>query len=273
LLGHKLHTPNAKSLVKQSCFCGSFSLSLSDEWQYDPLLIPESMTKSSPPHLSRAFTLIEVIVVIAIIAILAAILIPSLKSALEAAKATKDLSNMRQIGALMQSYLNDKDGILPIINAAPGIGTNATPVIYPKYVATKKVFQSPFDKRAASEGDNAPVSYGINVKMYDASPGIAANTTRIISPSSTILMAPNYNGNPAVGNNWTGVATAVTNLAAGGGAGMTIGTQRSGQKINALFCDLHVETMTFGPNGNPAAGSFKDTTTDPLGLKHWDPTK
>ncbi|MFL6499509.1 MAG: prepilin-type N-terminal cleavage/methylation domain-containing protein, partial [Candidatus Udaeobacter sp.] len=100
------------------------------------------MTKSSPLHVRRAFTLIEVVVVIAIIAILAAILIPSLKSALEAAKATKDLSNLRQIGALMQSYLNDKDGILPVITADPGIGKNASPVIYPKYVATKKVFQS-----------------------------------------------------------------------------------------------------------------------------------
>jgi len=234
------------------------------------------MAKSSPSFVVRAFTLIEVLVVIAIIIGLAAILIPSLRSALESAKATKDLSNLRQIGALMQAYLNDKDGILPVINAAPGIGTIGPPpipVIYPKYVATKKVFQSPFDKRTDSEGDNAPVSYGINVNMYAASPGIAGNTVRIVSPSSTILMAPNYNGPPAVGASWTGVATAVPNLAAGGGAGMTIGTQRSGQKINALFCDLHVETMTFGPNGNPVPGSFKDTTTDPLGLKHWDPTK
>ena len=61
------------------------------------------MTKSSPPPVARAFTLIEVLVVIAIIVILAAILIPSLNSALESAKATKDLSNLRQIGALMQS--------------------------------------------------------------------------------------------------------------------------------------------------------------------------
>jgi prepilin-type N-terminal cleavage/methylation domain-containing protein/prepilin-type processing-associated H-X9-DG protein len=229
------------------------------------------VTKSSPPPVERAFTLIEVLVVIAIIIGLAAILIPSLRSALESAKATKDLSNLRQIGALMQAYLNDKDGILPVINAAPGIGTNALPVIYPKYVATKKVFQSPFDKRAASEGDTAPVSYGINVNMYAASPGIAGNTARIVSPSSTILMAPNYNGNPAVGASWTGVATAVTNLAAGGGAGMTTGPQRSGRQINALFCDLHVETMTFGPAAT--AGTFKDTTSDPLGQKHWDPTK
>ncbi len=229
------------------------------------------MTKSSPPPVERAFTLMEVLVVIAIIIGLAAILIPSLRSALESAKATKDLSNLRQIGALMQAYLNDKDGILPVINAAPGIGTNAIPVIYPKYVATKKVFQSPFDKRTGSEADNAPVSYGINVNMYAASPGIAGNTARIVSTSSTILMAPNYNGNPAVGASWTGVATAVPNLAAGGGVGMTTGTHKSGRQINALFCDLHVETMTFGPSS--VLGSFQDFQSDPLGLKHWDPTK
>ena len=29
---------------------------------------------------------------------------------------------------------------------------------------------------------------------------------------------------------------------------MTTGTQRNGTQINALFCDLHVETMTFGPS-------------------------
>ena len=71
------------------------------------------MAKSSPPPVERAFTLIEVLVVMAIIIGLAAILIPSLRSALESAKATKDLSNLRQIGALMQTYLNDKDQVLP----------------------------------------------------------------------------------------------------------------------------------------------------------------
>ena len=220
---------------------------------------------------SRAFTLIELLVVIATIIILVAIATPVFTGVLDRAKATKDMSNLRQIGILMQTYLNDKDGILPVINAAPGIGTIASPVIYPKYLGSKRVFQSPFDKRAAAETDSAPVSYGINQNMYTASPGIAGNITKVVSPSATILMAPNYNGNPRLSTSWTGVATAVPNLAAGGGAGMTIGPQRNGAQINALFCDLHAETMTFGPS--TVLGSFKDYQSDPLGQKHWDPTK
>ena len=225
------------------------------------------MAKSSPPPVERAFTLIELLVVIAGIGILVGIAVPSLNWAYERAKVTKDMSNLRQIGLGMQLYLNDKDGILPAIDAAPGIGANLNPVICPKYIATKKVFQSPFDKRPASEADDAPVSYGVNANMYTASPGIAGNTARVVSPSSTILMAPNYNGDPGLVASWTGVAAMapfVVNLPVGG-AGMTSGPQRNGSQINALFCDLHAETMTFGPAGT--AGTFQDTT------QHWDPTQ
>jgi prepilin-type N-terminal cleavage/methylation domain-containing protein len=230
------------------------------------------MTKSSP-LVERAFTLIEFLVVVAAIGILAALLVPAFSSALQRAKATKDLSNLRQIAMLMQLYLNDKDSILPVINAAPGLGTTASPVIYPKYVATKKIFQSPFDRRADSETDAAPVSYGINSNMYSTT-GINGNMSKVVSPSSTIFIAPNYNGNPGVSGSWTGRTGSdpfVPNLVPGGGGGMTIGPQRNGAQINALFCDLHAETMIFGPA--TTAGTFKDTTSDPLGLKHWDPTK
>ena len=141
-------------------------------------------------------------------------------------------------------------------------------------VATKKIFQSPFDKRTPSETDSAPVSYGINANMYAPSPGIAGNMAKVVSPSSTILMAPNYNGNPALAASWTGHAAAapsVPNLVAGGGPGMTTGPQQNGRQINVLFCDLHAATIIFGPATTP--GTFQDTTSNPLGLKLWDPTQ
>jgi prepilin-type N-terminal cleavage/methylation domain-containing protein len=268
LVWHDLHTQNGCWLVKQSRFCGSFSLSLTAQPQYHALLTAKSMAKCSPPSFERAFTLIEVIVVLAVIAIMMSLVYPAYTTISNRAKATKDMSNLRQIGIGMQTYLNDKDNILPVINAVPGTGTTLNPVIYPKYIATRRVFQSPFDTRTASETDAAPFSYGINQNMYDL---IGGNLARVVSPSSTILMAANYNGNPALRTSWAGVVTNVPNLVVGGGAGMTIGPQANGAQINALFCDLHAETMTFGPPGTP--GTFKDATSDPLGLKHWDPTK
>ncbi|HEX3620023.1 MAG TPA: prepilin-type N-terminal cleavage/methylation domain-containing protein, partial [Candidatus Udaeobacter sp.] len=59
---------------------------------------------------SPAFTIIEMIVVLAVIAIMMALVYPAYTTISQRAKATKDLSNLRQIGILMQTYLNDKDG-------------------------------------------------------------------------------------------------------------------------------------------------------------------
>lgn len=59
------------------------------------------------------FTLIELLVVIAIIAILAAILFPVFASAREKARQTTCLSNMKQIGMAVYTYLNDWDDVYP----------------------------------------------------------------------------------------------------------------------------------------------------------------
>jgi prepilin-type N-terminal cleavage/methylation domain-containing protein len=87
---------------------------------------------------SRAFTLIELLVVIATIAILLGIAVPALTSVFERAKVTKDISNLRQIGLIIQTYLNDNDQILPAAMTWPG--TTGTPVLYRKYIATGRSF-------------------------------------------------------------------------------------------------------------------------------------
>ena len=62
----------------------------------------------------RGFTLIELLVVIAIIAILAAILFPVFARAREAARKTRCLNNLKQIGLAVKMYVNDFDETYPI---------------------------------------------------------------------------------------------------------------------------------------------------------------
>src|SRR5437870_8675718 len=149
------------------------------------------MTRNS--CFARAFTLIEMAVVLAVIAIMMAFVYPAYVGMSQRAKATKDLSNLRQIGMAIQTYLNDNDQILPASGIWPG--TSMTPGLYQKYIATRRVFQSPFDKRTPAESDTAPVSYSINTNMY-VKLGTNPNILKVVSPSSTFLMAPKYTGNP-----------------------------------------------------------------------------
>jgi len=64
----------------------------------------------------RRFTLIELLVVIAIIAILAAMLLPSLQQARARAQSTKCINNLKQMGVISATYLDDHRGFWPTGN-------------------------------------------------------------------------------------------------------------------------------------------------------------
>jgi len=61
----------------------------------------------------HGFTLIELLVVISIISLLIAILLPSLAKARKASEKTQCLSNLRQIGMVFMTYVNDYNGTTP----------------------------------------------------------------------------------------------------------------------------------------------------------------
>lgn len=82
-----------------------------------------SNTMSAPDR--RAFTLIEVLVVIGIIGVLIAIVVPSLSSARAAGGETVTRSNMKQLGATMENYIQVYDQTYPY--APPGAFLFLTP--------------------------------------------------------------------------------------------------------------------------------------------------
>jgi len=192
-------------------------------------------------------------------AILISIAYPVYTGMLERGKATKDMSNLRQIGIATQTYLNDSDGVLP------GSTIPATTWMSQllKYATVWAIYQSPFDKRPRSEAGNdaTPVSYGINGKIYVNNVPISA--TRISKPTAFILFAPAQDNSAAVafqgtgntaapGVNLLGNANTVTSAPGGVPAG---GTHNSRKRINALFADLHCETMTWTAFTSTAANA------------------
>ena len=248
-----------------------FLLSLAPHAQYDAQLTPISMTKSSPPPVSRAFTLIELLVVIAGIAILLGIAVPGLTSAYERAKATKDMSNLRQIASAAQMYMNDNNGVFP--------GSTTTPwmlqlELNQKYLSTWRVLESPFDKRSTSElGDGTTaVSYGINSNVYSG--GAAISTDKITKPTVFIVFAPAQKSGTTTSFQGAGnfLPLGVNVLAATStpGGAATGGTHSNRAKINAIFADWHVESMLWSGTG-PAFTNTTATGSDPDGYLRWNP--
>jgi prepilin-type N-terminal cleavage/methylation domain-containing protein len=235
----------------------------------------------------RAFTLIEMIVVLGVIAIMMSLVYPAYVGMSERAKATKDMSNLHQLGLATQLYMNDNGGVLfsPFSTSGSWMSQlyNADPPpAAPKYLSSWGVFVSPFDRPASPRTSspnnaNSAVSYGINA----TSGVIGMSADKISKPSVFIVFAPAQASGSAVNFRGIGNTTSQASLAASSPvtvlAAATVpngpaqgGTHNSRRKINALCADWHVESMSWSGTG-PAFTNTTQTGTDPDGANRWSP--
>ncbi|MGC3989082.1 MAG: type II secretion system protein [Chthoniobacteraceae bacterium] len=190
------------------------------------------------------FTLIELLVVIAIIALLAGIALPVFSAAQERGRATQDASMLRQIGLAYMSYLSDNNDTL--FSKSPTTTPSSWPdiLVNGKYLPDYKAFHSPFDRRLdpTTTSTSYPVSYGYNEQCWSES---CTNMGKVISASQTIFFAPNLTGKPDDTASWAGTDSNQPALKVPTSTTTALGTHGKQQDINALFGDMHVQSMTW----------------------------
>lgn len=102
----------------------------------------------------RAFTLLELLVVLSIVALLAAISVPAAQRVRAKSQAVACVSNLRQLGLGLQSYLAEHDQTMPVLAGGREAKTDEAAVIdntLDRYVPNAAVFKCPADRLGLAE--------------------------------------------------------------------------------------------------------------------------
>lgn len=128
----------------------------------------------------KIFTLLELLIVVAIIGILAALLLPALSAARDRARCIKCLSNLKQLGLLASSYVNNYDEYFP-------------PAYYNNHSANGMHWDTDTDGNPGImyDGDSnaaiqqCPGFYGVSNSTNDEYTGYNYNTSYLGSDTAT----------------------------------------------------------------------------------------
>jgi prepilin-type N-terminal cleavage/methylation domain-containing protein/prepilin-type processing-associated H-X9-DG protein len=222
--------------------------------------------RASPlPH---GFTLIELLVVVSILTMLAALLLPVLAQSRESARGATCVSNMRQFGVGLRAYVDDYDGLYPMLPLSPPPEVEGedeeeeegadVPLLWEEviepYLDNEPVYRCPSDPSPVEFFD---MSYALNASFVQG-----LSESALSYPAATILVADRRNtiqnqDQPALfawwqwqGGLWPPRAAPDPAPAAGRDLALT----RHRGRLNFLYADGHVRSSTFPPTWSGDTG-------------------
>lgn len=220
---------------------------------------------------TRGFTLVELLIAVAIIGILGALSVAAVQGVIERSNNARCIAVMRSLGDGIHLYTLDHGGRFPrtshsaaahrelgwAASIAPYLGAPTATNKQEWELVFNQYFRSPLD----DSRDPQIYSYAMNVffeldpagDVYQGSPRTWRTKLKIPEPGRTILLGrprPEPNVDHFMCHQWSGAADAANAL-------MPIGKDG---KLNFLFVDGHVESLTAEETINPT-----------MGLNLWNP--
>jgi len=215
-------------------------------------------TPRSSPHrpAHSGFTLIELLAVITVIGVLAALIFTGVNSALQAARATESMSNLRAISQAFFAYANENEGKFPATGEFDFAGGGGwVGGFWPDRLVAGGYISVPDYRRGeddqdgvfwdpAEENHHNISDYGPNQNIIPHSRPVPS-VNMILNPATTMLICEARSWGPdGIRGSWWLKSDQWIQMAPGQPQGGSPLPSRHGDTVHMVFCDGHVQAVS-----------------------------